>query len=46
MNGRSEKEKVKRNGKRGRLCRYDPLDFSLFTTSEYAAGGFFSTDPE
>jgi hypothetical protein len=42
MNGRSEKEKVKR----GRLCRYDPLDFSLFTTSEYAAGGFFSTDPE
>jgi hypothetical protein len=48
MNGRSEKEKVKCNGKRGQLRRYDPLDFSLltfpfslFTASENAAGGLF-----
>jgi hypothetical protein len=32
MNGRSEKEKVKSNGKRGQLRRYDPLDFSLLTS--------------
>jgi hypothetical protein len=41
MNGKRKKEKVKRHGKRGRLRRYDPLDFSLFTGSENAAGGFF-----
>jgi hypothetical protein len=41
MNGRREKEKVKRNGKRGQLRRYDPLDFSLFSDSKNAAGGFF-----
>jgi hypothetical protein len=41
MRGRREKEKVKRNGKRGQLRTYDPLDFSRFTASENAAGGFF-----
>jgi hypothetical protein len=41
MNRRREKGKVKRNGKRGQLCRYDSFDFSRFTTSKNAAGGFF-----
>ncbi len=39
------KEKVKMNGKRGQLRRYGPLDFSRFTASKNAAGGFFLTDP-
>jgi hypothetical protein len=42
MNGRRGKEKVKMNGKRGQLRRYDPLDFSRFTASKNAAGGFFN----
>jgi hypothetical protein len=41
MNGRREKEQVKRNGKRGQLRQYDPLDFSRFTASENAAGALF-----
>jgi hypothetical protein len=41
MNGRREKEQVKRNGKRGPLRQYDPLDFARFTASENAAGGCF-----
>jgi hypothetical protein len=36
MKGRREKE-----WKRGQLRTYDPLDFSRFTASENAAGGFF-----
>jgi hypothetical protein len=42
MNGGREKEKVKRNGPRGQLRRYEPLAFSRFTVSKNAAGGFFN----
>jgi hypothetical protein len=41
MNGRRKKENVTRKGKGGQLRTYDPLEFSLFTASENAAGGFF-----
>jgi hypothetical protein len=42
MKGRREKEKVKR----GQLRQYDPLDFSPFTASKNAAGGFFQQTQE
>ncbi len=44
MNGRREKGKGR--GKEARLRKYDPLDFSRFTASENAAGGFFQQTPK
>ncbi len=45
MHERKRKGKSEKEWKRGQLRKYDPLDFSLFTASENAAGGIFQQTP-
>jgi hypothetical protein len=45
MNERKRKGKSEKEWKRGQFRKYDPLDFSLFTASENAAGGIFQQTP-